>query len=259
MDVDGVAIATILSQVISVILVFRNMLLTNDVYKLVPKDLKIDPYYLKETINLGLPAAIQTGLLGISNLLVTRYINGFGAAAMAGMGSAKKVDKFVGMIAQSIGLAVTTYVSQNNGAGRLDRAMGGIRTCLLLCIGIMLVPGILLYIYTGNVLRIFTSDPESLAYGVNMTRTMLPFYIFLCINQVYSGAVRGFGHSKAVMVLSLLGMIGMRQLWLAVSMSVAHAVWNVYISIPLGWAFSGLFVLVYYYLRIRPTLQPAPQ
>ena len=251
MGVAGAALATILSQALSVFLVFRKMMRTNDVYKLVIKDLRIQKDLLMEVIDLGIPAAIQSSLISISNLFVQRYINSFGSAAMAGTGAAKKIDKFAGMVAQSIGLATTTFVSQNYGAGKTKRAFQGIRACLILsgiCVAVMGIP---IYFFAEFFTRIFTSDETAIQYGIGMIHVMIPFYYFQALNQIYSNAVRGFGKSRAVMVLSLLGMIVLRQIWLAISMSLNRDIMNVFIGYPLGWAFSAIFVFIYYIIMIK--------
>ena len=141
MGVEGAAVATVVSQLLSVGLVFRRMLCTRDVYRLELKDLKLHGAMLREILRLGLPAAIQSSLIGLSNLFIQRYINSFGSAAMAGMGAGKKIDRFVGMAAQCLGLAAATFVSQNVGARREDRAFRSIRTCCVLCTGYVLVVG----------------------------------------------------------------------------------------------------------------------
>ncbi len=255
LGVSGVALATIISQCVSVVLVFRKMIKTHDVYRLVIRDLKIDKELLLQVMNLGLPAAIQTSLIAISNLFVQRYVNEFGSSAMAGIGAAKKIDKFVGMIAQSLGLAITTFVSQNIGAQKTRRAFQGIRICLAMAFGGIAVPGVIIYFFAPFFVEIFTDSPDAISYGVSMITTMIPLYYFQSLNQVFSNAVRGFGKSKAVMVLSLLGMIGCRQLWLFISMNLHRTVTNVYIGYPLGWFFSALFVMIYYFTAIRRNYQ----
>ncbi len=249
--VAGVAIATIMSQGLSVFLVFRKMIKTNEVYKVSLRDLTIKKDILLKVINLGIPAAIQASLVSISNLFVQRYINGFGSAAMAGIGAAKKIDRFAGMAAQSIGLATTTFVSQNNGAGRQDRAIKGIHACLIINAIYVAALGTPIYFFAETFVRIFTTDEAAIVYGIAMIHTMMPFYYCQALNQIYSNAVRGFGKSGMVMILSLVGMIGCRQLWLAISMEVNYSVTNVFIGFPVGWGFSALFVFLYYILVMK--------
>ncbi len=251
MGTMGVAIATICSQLLSVILVIIKMLRSNDVYKLVISDLKIESSLIKEIISLGIPAAIQASLIAISNIFVQRYVNSFGSAAMAGIGSAKKIDKFIGMIPQSIGLAMATFVSQNIGAGKEKRAFDGIRIALIISLVISIGASIPLFIFAPFFVGLFTEDSAAAYYGVQMIRTMLPFFCFMCFNQVYSNCVRGFGRSFAVMILSLIGMIGCRQLYLAIGMHIVRTPVHVYIGFPLGWFFSALFVFIYYLVQIK--------
>ncbi len=251
MDVEGVAWATIISQCVSTVLVFRRLMTSQDVYRLSLRHMRIDKKILWQVIDLGLPTAVQASLLAISNLFVQRYVNYFGSSAMAGIGAAKKIDKFVGLISQSLGWCSTTFVSQNLGAGRRDRAMRGIRACLLLGFAAVAVTGVPVYYFAPFFLRFFTKDAAALSYGAAMVHCMMPLYYFQTLNQVFAGSVRGFGRSRAVMVLSLIGMVVMRQIFLAVSMSINHTVTNVYYGYPLGWAFSAIFVMIYYVIVLR--------
>ncbi len=253
--VAGVGIATIISQLISVVLVVKNMLRTNDVYKLVLSDLRIDGKILKEVIRLGLPAAVQACLISTSNLFVQRYVNGFGSDAMAGIGAAKKIDKFIGMIAQSLGLATATFVSQNFGAGKPERAYRGIRTVLLLNIIPILAVGAIVYSNAYFAVGLFTDNSEAIRYGAMMLETMTPFFYCQALNQTFSNAVRGFGKSTAVMILSIIGMVGCRQLFLAVAMHIQKNIIFVYIGFPLGWFCSALFVMIYYFVKIRGKIE----
>ena len=250
MGVLGVALATIMAQGLSVVLVYGKMLRSDDVYRLTLRDLRIDRPLLGEVIRLGIPAAVQASLISLSNLFVQRYANAFGSAAMAGIGAAKKIDKVVGMIGQTLGLASTTFVSQNLGARAYRRVFDGIRICrrlMLVCVVVMTVP---VFVFAPTIVRIFTEDEAAVSYGVAMIRIMVPPFFLQGLNAIYSNVVRGFGKSTAVMVLSLSGMIGLRQLFLAISMHFNHSVTNVYIGYPLGWFFSVLFVVLYY-LRLK--------
>lgn len=251
MGVEGVAIATVLSQFASVCLVFFQLTKTDDVYKLTLSDLRINKDLVLEVIDLGLPAAIQSSLISISNLFVQRYINGFGSSAMAGIGAAKKIDKFVGLTSQSMGLAVTTFVSQNHGAGRIDRAFKGIKYCLIINFIMIIALGTPVYFLADKVVRIFTADSDAISYGVSMIKVMMPLYGFQALNALYSGASRGFGKSRNVMILSIMGMVVCRQIFLAVSMSANYSVINVYYGYPVGWGMSALFVYLYYLKEIK--------
>ena len=259
MGVLGAVLSTVISQLLSVVMVFWRMLRTEDVYKLVPRDLKMDKALLKEILRLGLPAAVQSSLLGLSNLFIQRYINSFGAAALAGMGAAKRLDRFINMIAQCLGLAVSTFVSQNVGARRVDRAFRGIRTSIIVCLSYAVVVGGLVLIFVHPLLGIFSRDEEAIRYGANMLYVMVPFYFIMALNQIYSNAVRGFGKSFVVMVCSVAGMIGCRQLYLIIAMNIHYSIWTLYAAFPVGWFFASSSVIVYYFLAIRRRYKRDPE
>ena len=250
MGVAGVGLATILSQGISVLIIVRLMLVTNDVFRIRLTKLRIDWQELKKILQLGLPSAIQSSLISISNIFIQRYINGFGSAAMAGIGAGQKIDRFSGLMAQSIGLASTTFVSQNIGAGKLKRTIRGINICLLLSIVSALVFAIPTYLFAFPLVRLFTADSDAIAFAVDMIHLMLPFFAFNALQQIFSGVLRGFGYSRSVMVMSLIGMVGFRQLYLALTLGVEHRIFYLYMSFPVGWISAALLVVVEYIIYI---------
>ena len=252
MGVQGVAIATVISQGTSVSLVFRRMMTTQDVYRLNVRELKMDKKILLQVLDLGLPAAIQSSLLSISNMFVQRYINAFGSSAMAGIGAAKKIDKFAGMIGQSLGLATTTFVSQNVGAGKEERAFRGISTCLIMAFVSVMCIGIPVYYNAEFFVRLFTNDTSAVSFGVAMVQTMMPLFYIQSLNQVFANATRGFGKSRVVMICSMSGMIVMRQLYLAIATRLTGDVRVIYLGYPIGWGFAAGFVMIYFFKVIYP-------
>ena len=252
MQVLGVALATIISQLLSVILVYYQLTHAHDVYRIDLRHLKFDSTMLKEVISLGLPAALQSCLISISNLFVQRYVNLFGSSVMAGVGAAKKIDKFVGLIANSLGMSTATFVSQNIGAKRIDRAKKGIRITFVLAFIPVAIIGSLIYIYANRAISLFIDDKDAIYYGAMMIQTMMPLYYSQSINQIMLNTLRGFGKSFVAMILSLLGMIGIRQLFLAISFSIERNVNHVFLGYPIGWIFSAVFVSLFYFIVIRP-------
>ncbi len=250
LGVSGAAIATVLSQLISVVLVFRRMLRTEDVYKLSLKDIRLHGELLREILELGLPAGIQISLVSFSNVFIQRYVNSFGSAAMAGMGAGKKIDRFVGMATQSLGLATATFVGQNTGAQKLERAYRGVRVAMVICLVYVVLIGGGVILLAPSLVRIFTSDDAAVSYGVNMMRIILPFYIFHAGKEIYGNAIRGFGKSMLVMVNGIMSLIVLRQLFLAVAMHLFWDVRIIYFSYPFGWTCSAAFLAIYYYVKI---------
>ncbi len=251
MGVSGVGTATIISQLVSCTLVYFRLTRTDDVYKLVVKDLKIDMAILKELINIGLPAAFQTCLISLSNVFIQRYVNMFGSDAIAGIGAAQKVDAFASMPSQSIGLAMTTYVSQNLGADKPERVKEGIKVGIIItCVSIALI-AIPSYIFAEPLIKLFNTDPLVVEYGIGMMRAILPLYFLLGLNSVYTGVVRGYGYSRAVMIISLFAMVGLRQLYLAIAMKIFNSIYVVYYGYPFAWAITALLVYVYYIFVVK--------
>lgn len=251
MGVSGVGIATIVSQLVSCICVYVRLSRTDDVYKLVVRDLKIDMRILKDLIAVGLPAAFQTCLISLSNVFIQRYVNMFGSDAIAGVGAAQKVDAFASMPGQSIGLAITTFVSQNLGAGKPERVKEGIKVSIVIsaaALALIAIPG---YIFAPQLVEIFNTDPAVVEYGVSMVRTLLPLYFILSLDNVYCGVVRGYGHSRAVMMLSLIAMVLLRQIYLYVTMSYINSIMVVYLGYPFAWAVAAILVYLYYVFNIR--------
>lgn len=260
MGVAGVAIATIISQFISVFLAVRQMLLADDVYKLVIRDLKIDGRILKEVLVLGLPSAIQAGLISLSNLFVQRYINQFGSAAMAGSGAAKKIDSYAGMAAMSLGQATPAFIAQNMGAKNPKRAFRGLWTVVLMGLCAISIIGPIIYFNSGFFIRLFTQDSTAVAYGMAMIHIMLPMYGLQVFHQIFSNAVRGFGKSLVVMFTSIGGLIVCRQIFLAITMSRDPNINYVFWGYPVGWGCAAALSVLYYLLAIRiPYIKAHPK
>lgn len=247
----GVALATVISQMISVILVFQKLIVKQKLYEFRMKNLRLEKELLFEVLGMGLPAGLQNSIVAVSNMFVWRYINDFGSAAMAGVGTAQKLDKFVLLPCQSFGLAITTYTGQNIGAGKYDRVFKGIRVCLLLSILSVALLGVPIYVFADRFVALFNAEPEVVKYGMAMVRVLVPFYGFQVMNQTYVGVTRGFGNSRVPMLASVFGMVVFRQLFLAIAMSIRHTVWNVYICYPVTWFLTGALVMGYFYCFVR--------
>ena len=255
LGVTGIALATILSQLLSVALVTRKMLRARDVYRLVPRDLTVSPQFLGEIIRLGIPAAIQSGLISFSNLFVQRYINVFGTAAMAGTGVGKKIDAYIGLISSSFGQSTTTFVSQCMGAGKRARAKEGIRKVLLLNAVLVVLTSVPMLLFADRVAALFTSDPDAISYAVLMVRLLMPLYAFQMLHQIFSSTIRGFGRSAVAMLTAMSGIIFFRQIYLAVITRIFDTINVVYLGWPIGWLVSFLSAFIYYLVAIRHLLK----
>lgn len=251
MGVFGAGLATVISQGLSFLLVLVKLMRVDDVYRVDLRHLYLDKEIIKETIRLGVPAGLQMIVVSFSNLFVQSYANSFGSAAIAGMGAARKVQGYVTMFDQALCLSITTFVSQNIGANNVKRAFEGIRKCLLLDIICVMSIGAITFIFAQFFVSLFTNDQSAFPYGITLIRIYSPLYIFIIINDVYAYSLRGFGKSGVVMCISVLGMVIIRQIFLAIAMGINYDVHIVYFSYPVGWFFSALFVYLYYRLFVR--------
>jgi Na+-driven multidrug efflux pump len=155
------------------------------------------------------------------------------------------------MVAQCLGLSITTFISQNVGAKSYERAFKGIRTVMAMGFVAVAFFGIPIYFFADTFMRLFTSDAEAIKYGVGMITVMMPLYYIQTLHQIFSNAVRGFGKSLVVMLTSVFGLIVCRQIFLAISMSINRTIENVFWAYPVGWACAALFAFCYYYFTIR--------
>ena len=255
MGVLGVALATIIAQGTSVVIVMRRMLLTDDVYRLQLRELTMDWGILKEIFRLGMPAAIQSCIICLCNLLVLRYRNSFGSAAMAGSAAGGKLDKALALTSQALGLSMTTFVAQNLGAKKTDRVKKGVRIGWITNMAAVVLLGIPMYIFAPQLVGLFTKDQEAISYGVIMMRLMVPLYFLQGTQQVFCNAVRGAGYSLAPMLMSLGGMVLVRQIALHLLMQHNYTYANVYRAFPIGWAAAAVANVLFFFLVAIPKMR----
>ena len=249
MGVKGVALATIIAQFSSAALIYFTLYRTHDVHRFQPSKLKIYPEMLKNIIRVGLPSGLQQALTSFSNVFVQSYINSFGTNCVAGWSCYHRIDQFILLPMQSISMASTTFVGQNMGNRNLERAEKGIRTAVILS---MVVTGTLITlvcIFCVPLIKIFNADPAVLEYGKTFIRMISPFYLIICFNQIYAGALRGAGDAKTPMIIMLFSFVLFRQMYLAIGTQfpALNNPWFVGLGYPAGWAMCSTLQLLYYY------------
>ncbi len=249
MGVEGVAIATVIAQFTSAVLTFRRMMSMDMRYCFSFREMGLDGSLLKEIVYLGLPAGVQASVIALSAIFLQRYVNSFSSAAIAGLGSAMRIDSFAAMPCIALGLAMTTYIGQNTGAKRYERARKGISISLAAMAVMVAAVAIPAYFFAVQLLGIFSTDPEVVYYGVRMLRTIMPLYFLMGLNHLLGGIIRGYGYSLAAMLATLGGIVAARQIWLAVTLHISHDIQLIYWGYPLGWAVAAL-TLVIFYLRV---------
>lgn len=247
MGVSGVALATIIAQFISAILVIITLMRTDICIKLILRDLKMDWEMLKKVVRIGFPAAIQMAITAFSNIFVQSYINFFGADCMSGWTAYSKIDQLILLPVQSIALASTTFVGQNLGINQIQRAKHGIRTSLWLGIGTTVVIMIPVLFFAPPLVAFFNSKAEVVQYGTLLLRCISPFYVLSCFNQIYAGALRGSGNSRAPMVIMLCSFVLFRQCYLYIMANfISNEIIPIAMGYPAGWFVCSLLMVLYY-------------
>lgn len=253
--VNGVGFATVIAQFISVVLVFIRMMNIDERYGLDIRDLHIDGATLGEVLSLGLPAAIQSSITSIGNIFTHRYINGFGKAATAGLPTGQKIDQFAQLACKGVGLAIPTFIAQNIGAKKYDRAVKGVKISVWLVMALTVIPGFAVYIFAHPLARIFTPDEEVINVIVGFLHTVMPLYGFMGMHQVFSGINKGFHEAKFDMLNNIFSMVIVRQLWLALSLKANHVIENIFWCYPITWACAGIIGWLYYEFKVKKKIK----
>ena len=252
MNVAGVALATIIAQWASAILAIITLLKTESCIKISLKDLRLHLDMLKKIIIVGIPAGLQLALTAFSNVFVQSYISNVNmdpTIALSGWTAYSKLDMIIFLPVQSIGLAVTTFVGQNIGINNEKRARKGtyISSLLSACITVCMIA--IVIIFSPVLIKIFNSDPEVIKCGTLLLRYLTPFYLLICVNQIFAASLRGMGNSTAPMIIMLTSFVGFRQLYLYVmSNYISNDLLPIAFSYPAGWAVCAITIFTYFKL-----------
>ena len=247
MGVEGVALATVISQCTSAVLVLITLLRTDTCIKLTIRKLRLHMDMLKKIIRVGIPAAIQMAITAFSNIFVQSYINYFGADCMSGWTAYAKVDQLLFLPMQSIALAATTFVGQNLGSNQPDRARKGVWHAIALAVSATVVLMVPMLIFSEPIVSFFNGKPEVVAYGSMLLRYMSPFYVLCCFNQVFSGALRGAGNTKAPMLIMLGSFVLFRQIYLFAMSHICNEIIPIAMSYPAGWLLCSSITTIYFH------------
>ena len=247
MGVMGVALATILSQAVSALLVIITLLRTDSCIKVYVKKLKLHMQMLSKIIKVGIPAAIQMAITSFSNIFVQSYINFFGTDCMSGWTAYAKIDQLLFLPMQSIALASTTFVGQNLGCNQVDRAKKGVHTSLLIGIASVVIMMIPIMLFAEHIVAFFNDKGEVIRFGSLFLRWLTPFYILCCFNQIYTAALRGAGNTRAPMIILLSGFVAFRQIYLFIMSRICNEIIPIAMAYPAGWLVCSIVTTVYFY------------
>ena len=247
MGVEGVALATVIAQSTSALLVVITLMKTDTCIKFRLRDLKINYAMLGKIFRVGIPAAIQMAITAFSNIFVQSYINYFGDNCMSGWTAYAKIDQLLFLPMQSIALASTTFVGQNLGCNQVERAKKGVSQALLIAIVSTVVLMIPVMAFASPVVAFFNNKEEVVEIGTMLLHWLSPFYVLCCFNQIYSGALRGAGNSRAPMIIMLSSFVAFRQVYLFIMARAWNEIIPIAMSYPAGWLLCSTLTAIYYH------------
>lgn len=248
MDVAGVAIATIVSQYISAILIVIRLAHLENACRLKLNKIKIYKDELISIVKIGLPAGIQSSLFSFSNVLIQSTINSFGSVAMAGNTAAQNVDAIVYTCTNAVAQTAMTFTSQNIGAKKYENLRKVYFMCLGLALAISVTLGAAGLIFPEQLVGIFTTDPQVVEIGKTRVYIMMSTYFICSLMDVAGCQIRGMGKSVEPMVITLLGACGLRVLWLYTGFPLNKNLWNLYLSYPISWAVTFIALFICYFV-----------
>ena len=247
MGVAGAAIATVISQVVSAVLVVHALMKSTDMYRLHPKEIRFHRFLLISIVTIGLPAGIQSIMYNISNIIIQTSLNNLGTDTMAAYTAFGKIDAIYWMISGAFSVSIVTFIGQNYGAGKYDRMKKSVKVCLLLdFIASLLVSALLLFL-GQYLLQLFTTDPEVIRIGMEIIRIIAPSYVLFIFIEILSSALRGMGNVLVPMIMTCTGVCILRILWIFLAVPHWPGVQSILMSYPISWGLTAVLFIVYYY------------
>lgn len=247
MGIAGAAVATVISQALSALLVMGLLSRAKTAYRVELLKIKMSGRILRKICDIGIPSALQLAITAFSNIFVQSYINRFESSCMAGWTAYNKIDSFAMLPMMSLSIAISTFVGQNLGAGKLERAHTAPKYGLIMGLSFMAVMLVPLMLFAPVLTRLFNSEPEVVQFGTLFIRMISPFYIAFAINQVYLGALRGAGDTRSAMFITLGSFVVFRQIYLFIAYRLGGGITAIALGYPAGWVLCSVLLLAYYY------------
>ena len=246
----GVALATVLSQAVSAVLVMLRLMCTNESYRVELKHIGFDRGILRNVIRIGLPAGLQSVMYSLSNLIIQAGINSFGTTVIASWAAIGKVDGFIWMVMGAFGISITTFVGQNFGAGHYDRVKRSVKVCLGMTLGTILALSAVILLFSRPLLGFFTGDAAVVETGTAFLQILGPSYFLFVFIEILSGAIRGAGEALQPMLITTFGVCGLRFVWMLCVVPFFPSMEMVAMNYPVTWLITAV-VFTIYYLRMK--------
>lgn len=245
MGVEGVALATDISQFLSFIFIIRFMAKSQEMYKVFPKEIRLDMKMAAKIIKVGIPTGIQNMVISFSNVVIQSSVNSFGPTLMAAFAAYVKIDGFNIMPVMSFSMAATTFTGQNVGAKKYHRVKRGMWVSMGMGIAYTAVTTVLLLNYGSQIMRVFVSDTEVISLGVYILRFFCPFYFILAIMHILAGTVRGTGKTLPPMFIIIFSLCIYRVIWINITIPVFHDMKWIFMAYPISWAIGAVLMILY--------------
>lgn len=243
----GAAIATILSQVVSAVLVVIALMRDGN-FSLNWKEVRFHGPILRRVVRIGLPAGLQSDMYALSNILIQACINSFGTDTTAAWTAFGKMDSFFWLGSGAFGVAITTFVGQNFGAGQYKRVRRSIWVCMGLLGAFSVLMSAVFCLGAAPLLSLFNRDPAVLSIGTRMVLTMAPFYLLFVGIEVLAGGIRGTGDSLIPLIITGGGVCALRIVWIFAVLPLNNTLDTLLYSYPVTWAITTALFLIYYFV-----------
>ena len=246
MGVMGAAIATLIAQAASAVLVTLKLMRSKSILTLSLKKIRFHGPILKHQLRLGLPTGFESVLFAITNIAIQSAVNTFGTDTSAAWSAFGKLDAIFWMVSTAFGISITTFVGQNYGAGKTNRVRRSVRVCILMDLVVSTLLVLFLIIVRTFLFRLFTADETVIQIGCDMLVLITPWYVVYVFIEVLAGALRGVGDVIVPVIITLLGVCVLRIIWLAAVLKIIPTIPAIIFSYPVTWCITALTFIIYY-------------
>lgn len=254
MGVAGVAIATVISQAISAVLVTWMLIRSGEIYRLSPLKIRFHKRQMLSVLRIGCPAGLESVMYSISNVAMQIFINALGTDTVAAWTTVGKIDAFYWMVINAFEISVMTFVGQNYGAGKWDRMQKSVRVCMTMALVTAVGISGTMFLFRDPIFRIFTTDLSVISIGTGMLHFLLPSYPMYVIIGILSGSLRGRGKVLVPMLFTCGGVCMLRILWLLTAVPAYPGAKTIMASYPISWGITGVLFVIYYFKKFKSGL-----
>ena len=253
MGVSGAAVATVSCQGISACFVTGMLMGSHTFTPLKLQKIRFFGRSLISVLQIGIPAALEAAMYTIANLIIQVFVNELGTDTVAAWGTFGKIDAVFWMVINSFGIAITTFVGQNYGAGKTQRMRKSVRICLVMSYSAAFLVSGLLYAFARPLYSLFTTDKGVVQIGVDMLRFLMPSYFLYVVIGIFSGALRGAGRVVVPMILTCGGVCLLRIIWMFGLVPVCPGIKTIMLSYPVSWGITAVLFIIYYFKKFPKT------